>query len=153
MKLARMPHDAFVKRMLSDGRVAHDFFKHRLPSSLVERLQLSTLELQSSEFITAPLKKRVNDMLFRVRCLNPEGNMYLLVEHQRTADPLLLWRLQYYHAQLIDRYLRWKRKRRQAMLPLPFIYQVVLYNGKRPLHLVQDMEQLFGPFASLAKEY
>ncbi len=77
MKLARMPHDAFVKRMFSDGRVAHDFFKHRLPSSLVERLQLSTLELQSSEFITAPLKKRVNDMLFRVRCLNPEGNMYI----------------------------------------------------------------------------
>ena len=106
MKLPRMPHDELVKRLLTDIRIARDLFRFHLPEDFITRLNLETLELQSSDFMTEDLKRLENDILYRVKCLHPEGYVYLLVEHQRNPDSRMIWRINAYRTQLLERYER-----------------------------------------------
>ena len=151
MTLQRMPHDAFVKGMMSDIRVAKDFFCAHLPPTILEKIKLDTLRIEPCAFVDGTLKTRESDMLYSVQTTEGEpAYLFCLVEHQSTSDPLMAFRLSYYAMQILDQHIR--QHKQEAALPLPLVYPVVLYNGKEKFTASRDIFTLFGDHADLARE-
>ena len=149
--LPRMPHDEFVKRMMSNLTVARDFFEAHLSSTVQSRINLDTLLIEHTSFVDEQLKGRESDMLYRVQLLSGESAfLYLLVEHQSTSDPLIAFRLAYYIFQLLDRHVR--QCKSQSPLPLPLVFPLVFYNGKEAFTANRDLFSLFGDESALAQD-
>lgn len=134
--LPRMPHDEFVKRMMSDLTVARDFFEAHLSSTVQSRINLDTLSMEHTSFIDEQLKGRESDMLYRVDLQTGKfAFLYLLVEHQSTSDPLIAFRVAYYIFQILDRHVR--QSKPQSPYPyLWFFHWCFIMARKRSLQIV-----------------
>lgn len=49
------PHDKFLKETFSNIKVAKDFIKNYLPQSILDLVDINTLEPQKDSFIRLPL--------------------------------------------------------------------------------------------------
>ena len=79
-------HDSFIKKAMSNPKVARAFFKCHLPSRIQEKIDFDTLAMQKDSFVDNTLGISFADMLFTVRFGKETGYLYLLVEHQSKAD-------------------------------------------------------------------
>jgi predicted transposase/invertase (TIGR01784 family) len=154
MDLKRMPHDAFVKGMMGDLRVAKDFFLAHLPSEVLERVLLDSIQAEFCTFVDESLGTGETDLLYSVCSANGEqAYLYLLVEHQRNSDSLMSFRLQYYIMQILKRHVEQQGEKEDgSVLPLPLIYPVVFYNGAAKFTANRDIFMLFGQQEALARE-
>jgi predicted transposase/invertase (TIGR01784 family) len=145
----RLQHDEFFKRMMTDPRVAKDFFAAHLPNSISTLVDLETLVLDSNSFIDEQLRGKVSDMLYQVQLSNRQSAyLYLLVEHQSRPDVLMPFRLHYYVMQILEKHIRTQ----EPSWPLPLIFPIVFYNGKQPYTANQDIFSLFGEQEALARD-
>lgn len=149
-------HDKFVKFMMSDPRVAMDFFIQTIPLQLLEQLDLSTLHLENSTFISRELEKEESDLIFslKMRKSDRQAYFYILLEHQSTPDLMMPLRLLFYMMQFYKRYLL---RHGEKLSTLPFMYSKILYNGKGPWNYPLDIPSFFEPLdkmsASLHEEF
>ena len=149
MEVRRLPHDEFVKAMMAHPKVAMDFFKAHLPQTVLEKLVLSSLKWEPTSFIDEQLKRQESDLVYSIKLSNQQNAvLYLLVEHQSTPDPLMAFRLHYYLLQGLKRYIL---QNKQAPLPLPIVFPIVLYNGEDAYPYSRDIFALFGQEEALAK--
>ncbi|MFN7098460.1 MAG: Rpn family recombination-promoting nuclease/putative transposase, partial [Gammaproteobacteria bacterium] len=124
MKLERIPHDQFFKRMMSDSRVAKAFFAAHLPEKVKHNILLDSLKMESTSFISRELAHHESDMLYQVKLKNNKvGFIYLLIEHQSRVDELMPFRMLRYIVRIIERYLRQHHNK----LPLPLVFPMVFY--------------------------
>ena len=74
-----------------------DLLDVHLPAQWRERCDLNTLKLQPGSFIEPDLKAYYSDILYRVNIDGGDsGYIYVTVEHQSRADPLIAFRLMRY---------------------------------------------------------
>ena len=125
-KAISFPHDRLFQKLMSDIRVAYDFFDFHLPDYIREKVDLSYLKLCPTNYISETLERRLCDVIYQTRIKGEEVSyVYLHVEHQRTVDPLMSFRVleykiciwNYHHAQTKSK-------------DFPFILSMVLYQGK-----------------------
>ena len=95
------PHDAVFKHLLSHRATARDFLDIHLPAPLRALCNLNTLRLESGE-----------------------GYIYLLIEHQSSADRHMAFRLMRYAIAAMQRHLD------KGHTQLPLVIPLLFYHGR-----------------------
>ena len=126
------PHDKFFKLALKIKEVAMDFLVANLPQEVLEKLDLSSVELQDSSFVDGKFKGYCSDVLLRVNSAEGNGYMYFLLEHQSTSDPFIVVRLLQYIANVVNYDMKQQLSidPNRSNLKFPTIYPFVLHSGK-----------------------
>lgn len=143
----QFPHDKYFKKSMENKQVAIDFIGHHLPKKISEKLNLSTLSLEKGSYLDEHLKQSASDLLFSVECNGRNGFIYLLIEHQRTSQKMLPFRLLKYIIRITEQH---QQKHNEAKLPI--VYPMIFYNGVQPYQHSTKLFDLFDDDAELAEE-
>lgn len=141
------PHDRFVKSLMSNKRVAREFFETHIPQNIQKDIDFNTLELQKSSFINDKLKMQEADLLYSVQIQKKPGYFYLLLEHASTPDKMLPYRMIKYMIAIMDAHLEKSKSK-----TLPFIFPLILYTGAKPYKYSNDLFDLFKEHKELARD-
>lgn len=119
------PHDKFFKETFSNIAVAKDFINNYLPQSIINIIDINTLEPQKDSFINEELQEVFSDMLFRVNINKREGYIYFLFEHKSYTSKSISFQLLKYMLEI------WEAKvKKENTNELPIIIPLVIYHGK-----------------------
>ena len=124
-KFSPMSHDGIFKRFLTEIEGAKDFFDFHLPQNIKSLCDFSTLALTNSSFIDKQLRSRISDVLYSVQTTKGKGYIYIMIEHQSTADKLMAWRMMHYAFLAMNQHLE------QGHKTLPLVVPILFYHGKR----------------------
>jgi len=139
-------HDSGYKLLFSHGQMIVELLRGFLRESWVQTLDFSTLERVGGSFVSADLRERHSDMIWRIRWSGADTGwfyVYLLVEFQSTPDPFMAVRILGYVALLLADLIRTGAATTASKLPA--VLPLVLYNGKRPWNVPLDLASLFQP--------
>ncbi len=124
---ARTPHDRLFHYVFSNPIHAEGELRTLLPAELSRRVDWSTLEALPTRLVDQKLAERRSDILFRAKLDGREVLLYLLLEHQSTADPLMVFRLLVYVVKIWEQYLR----EHPGAQRLPAVLPMVLHHSER----------------------
>jgi len=141
------PHDRYFRSIMSDPKVAREFFEHHLPSNIKKVIDCSTIRPQKDSFIQDNLKQQIADLLFSADFNGEKGYIYLLLEHQSTPDKFMPFRILKYVIAIMEEYLKKTGKKR-----LPIVYPMIFYSGNQPYKYSTDIFDLFEGDRELAKD-
>ncbi len=127
-----------------------------LHGAWTERLDLSTLERVSNRFVSADLRERHSDLIWRLRLRGDEDRwiylyLYLLLEFQSTSDSFMAVRLLTYVGLLLEDIIR-----KESLKPgdrLPAVLPLVLHNGKSRWRAPLRLETHFAPVPKDLRRY
>lgn len=132
------PHDAFFKRVFSDPKEAASLLKSELPPKLAARIDWSTLAVVPGSFVDTALSERRTDLLFSCSLADREVLLYLLLEHQSSADHWMALRILRYVLRIWERWLADHPDSRS----LPMIIPIVVHHGARPWRGATEVSRL-----------
>ncbi|MDM8525776.1 Rpn family recombination-promoting nuclease/putative transposase [Desulfococcaceae bacterium HSG8] len=133
------PHDKFVKETLTRRENAVSFFREYLPPEIVSQLDWRTLKIAKDSFIKPELEERFSDIVYEIRAKGKTVFIYLLLEHQSSADPWMALRFLRYMLELWELW----RKQNPGKRKLPGIIPVLLYHGKDEWKVSVNFQDLF----------
>lgn len=119
------PHDAIFKTFLSHPATAQDFLQLHLPASLRALCDLQTLKLEPTSFIEEELRAYYCDVLWSLKTREGEGYIYVVIEHQSTADPHMAFRLIRYAIAAMQRHLDAGHRTLPLVIPMLFYHGTV----------------------------
>ncbi len=101
------PHDRLVRRIFGRPATAAVLLRRVLPSSVLEWLDLSRIEVESTTHVGPSLGKRCSDLIYAVgvRGSTRSLRIFVTVEHQSSPDPLMPLRMYLYIGSLWERTL------------------------------------------------
>jgi len=147
-------HDPGYKLLFSHSSMLEALLRGFLPGDWTDRLDFSTLEKVSSSFVSADLRERHSDVIWRLR-LRGDGDrwlyLYLLLEFQSTSDHFMAVRLLTYTGLLLEDIIR-----KEKLKPgdrLPAILPLVLHNGKGRWRAPLRLETLFAEVPKPLRRY
>lgn len=109
------PHDALFKSAFEAPADAASLLRELVPSAVRDAVAWGTLDCARGSYIDRRLADRHSDLLFRARLrAGRRGLVFLLLEHQSTADPTMPQRMLSYQTRIWD---RCRRERPRAHLP------------------------------------
>lgn len=117
------PHDKFFKKTFGDVAVAGDFLDNYLPQSIVDIIDMDTLEPQKDSFINKELQESFSDLLYKANINNREGYLYFLFEHKSYSSRDVAFQLLKYMVEI------WNAKVENTT-QLPVIIPLVIYHGR-----------------------
>jgi predicted transposase/invertase (TIGR01784 family) len=132
-------HDHSYKHLFSHPELIQDLLRGFVPGSWVEALDLDTLEKVNGSYVSADLREREDDIIWRVRCRHKWIYVYLLIEFQSTVDRYMAVRLLTYIGLL---YQDITKAKQQGEGKLPPILPLVLYNGDKVWDAALTLEEL-----------
>lgn len=132
------PHDALFLYTFSSVEHAAGALRAMLPPALAAEVDFSTLSLSPGHFVDSQLDGRRTDLLFSARIAGRKAFVYLLFEHQSSADALMLLRLLEYMTRIWRAFLVEHPKATR----LPPIVPVVRHHSKRGWHVARRFEEL-----------
>ena len=139
--------------MLGQPENAGSELRSILPEGLAAHLDLGGLELQPGSFVDDSLRHRHTDLLFRTTVDGGEAFVYVLIEHQRTPDPLMAFRMMAYQTQIWQRHLEnLAAAGEPEPRTLPLIVPVVIYQGERRWTAPTDVAGLLPADDAVAAE-
>ncbi|PLO78324.1 ISNCY family transposase, partial [Klebsiella quasipneumoniae] len=110
--------------LLSHRATARDFLDIHLPEHLRELCNLQTLQLESGSFIDEDLRASHSDILYSLQTQAGDGYIYLLIEHQSSADRHMAFRLMRYAIAAMQRHLD------KGHTQLPLVIPLLFYHGQ-----------------------
>jgi predicted transposase YdaD len=119
------PHDGLVKYAFSKREHAEGLLKAILDPAVVALVDWTTLELMKDSFIDRALLRRHADLLLSAWMGDRKVLFYVLIEHQRRVEALMIFRIAQYMMRIWDKLLRDEPDREK----LPAIVPVLLSNG------------------------
>ncbi|MCC6289400.1 MAG: Rpn family recombination-promoting nuclease/putative transposase [Chitinophagaceae bacterium] len=135
-------HDNFIRSILSNKKMAADYFKNYLPEFISRQLDFATLRQLPDTYLSDDLKKTISDIVYS--CHRKGGKnavkVSLLIEHKSYPD-------KYTSIQIGSYIFSALQKQATAKEPLSLVIPVLLYHGKgkwqyRKLSdLFEDMEE------------
>ena len=147
MEKISTPHDRYFRSVMTDIRVARDFFKHNLPERIKKIIDLNSLNLCKESYIDEHLKLGITDILYSANIQQQSAYLYLLVEHQSSEDELMPFRILKYICDIMDHHMN---KTKGKILPI--VVPMVFYHGKKAYSHSTDILDLFGENKALAEE-
>jgi len=126
-------HDPVYKLIFSEPRMVEDLLRAFVPGTWTDTLDFSSLDKQPAEYVGENLRRRLGDMLWRVRFRTPapgSGARELLVmlEFQSSSDPDMAVRILAYAGLVHQQSVRTGTL--DAHGALPPVLPIVLYNGE-----------------------
>ena len=136
------PHDRLFKEVLGHVSAAQDVARNYLPQTIVQRLNLDSMELVKDSWVDPEVREHFADVLYKLQWLSPESPgevyLYILFEHKSQPDEDTALQLLRYMIQ------QWQTHRETESLPLPFIIPLVMYHGEARWRYPQTFEGMFG---------
>lgn len=132
------PHDKFFKSMMSDPRVAKDFFQYHLPEYIKKDIDWDSLHLEKESYLDEELDLNRTDLVFSVMFKGQRGFLYILVEHQSTSDPIMSFRVVKYMFRVMQNHLD-----KTGSTILPIVFPLVFYHGESSYTHTRDLFDLF----------
>ena len=123
--MTNTPHDALFKSVFQQPENAAAELQHVLPAEHVSAIDWSTLTLEPGSYVDEALADQHSDLLFSATA-HASGErvlVYLLFEHQSTADPKMALRLLSY---MVSIWKRFSTDDKTKASPLPLIVPAVL---------------------------
>jgi Putative transposase, YhgA-like len=119
------PHDAVFRQVFGVPENAASQLRAVMPPGLAARLDLGRLARVPGSFVDEALKWRHSDLLFTAPLDGRDAFVYVLVEHQSRADPLMAYRMLRYVIRIWDQHLRDHPRVRE----LPAVIPLVVHHG------------------------
>ena len=142
------PHDRFTRSLMTNRKVAEEFFRKNLPEHIKKTIDFSSIELKKESYIDDKLKLQITDLLYSVFFNGREGFLYVLLEHASTPDRFLPFRMYRYVSAIMEDHLKNKENK-----TLPLVYPMILYTGKKPYkHSMSFFDLFLENERELAKE-
>jgi predicted transposase/invertase (TIGR01784 family) len=151
---AQPRHDPGYKRIFSHSRMVEELIRGFLHGDWIERLDFSTLEKVSHSFVSADLRERHSDLIWRLRLHGDEDRwvyLYLLLEFQSTSDPFMAVRLLTYVGLLLEDIIR--KENLKTGDRLPAVLPVVLHSGSGRWRAPLRLETHFVPVPKDLRRY
>jgi recombination-promoting nuclease RpnB len=147
MRLIHQPHDKLFKQSMSDLRVAREFFETNVPLEILRCVDLNTLRLEKHSFIDEHYKATEADIVYSLSIGDQLAYFYLLCENQSDIDDSMAFRLLIYAVRLMELH-----RKKYPGSPLPIVYPMVVYSGKKTWDAPLEIFDLFGKQADLARQ-
>ncbi len=136
-------HDSSYRQFFSHPRMVEDLLQGFVHEDWVAQLDFSTLEPVQASFVSEDLKRREDDVIWRVRCRDQWLYVYLLIEFQSQPDPWMALRMLVYVGLLYQQLVRNGELSAQGRLPP--VFPLVLYNGIRAWQGSETLGELIEP--------
>ena len=135
------PHDKLFRTVFSDATEAADFLRGSVPETLSRELDWSTLTLLDGSFIDEALSESESDLLYQLEHgpSQERVQVYILFEHQSSADAWMRFRLLKYCCRIWDHSFRDRPEQVQLRPILPLVF----YQGKRSWQHATEFAELF----------
>ncbi|MEM7362106.1 MAG: Rpn family recombination-promoting nuclease/putative transposase [Bacteroidota bacterium] len=135
-------HDENFKHNFTSENVARDFLKHNLPKKVLEKIDLSTVRVESNDLVPSRYRsKRRAAVIYSVENMQGERiYAWIHLESQSTHDKNMAIRVWEYHV-AISR-VNFKRGYKK----IPLILTFVLYHGKEKWTSAKSIAELFQDF-------
>jgi len=130
------PHDRLFKGVFSAPEEAAAWLSKVLPGELVDAAAMDTLRLEPGSFVDEALGERHTDLLFSIEVQGGRGFIYVLLEHQRSVDPMMAFRVLRYMVRVWDRVVP------DGAARLPFLFRLVVFNGTSVWTAPVDFDRL-----------
>jgi Putative transposase, YhgA-like len=143
------PHDALFHAAFSHRENAAAELRAVLPAELVARIDWSTLELTDGHYVDESLVSRQSDLLYTADLGGSPVALYVLVEHQSTADALMAFRMLRYLVRIWDKWLADREKAGERPKALPPIVLVLLAHAEGGWTAPVSMQGLYALPADL----
>lgn len=141
------PHDKFFKETLGNVEVAKEFVANYLPQTILNVMDIDTLEPQKDSFVNKDLEESFSDLLFKVNICNKEGYLYLLFEHKSYPTKGISFQLLKYMVEI------WEAKRdKEQAKELPIIIPLVIYHGQQKWSIPSNLGELLKGYNQLPEE-
>jgi predicted transposase YdaD len=146
------PHDGLVKITFSDPEAAAGELRSVLPAALSEAIDWTTLRVEEGTLLAPDLTERFADLLYSVRLAGHGAWIYVLFEHQSTADRMMVARALISVARIWDRLLAADRD----LTMLPPVIPVLLTHAEGGWHCPRELTDVLdvgdGPFRAAMLE-
>jgi putative YhgA-like transposase len=153
-KQARPRHDPVYKGIFSQETMVKELLQGFVHGDWIDQLDFSTLERLGNSFVSADLRERHSDLIWRLR-LRGDGDgwvyLYLLLEFQSASDPFMAVRLLTYVGLLLEDIIRKEKLKPGDRLPavLPLVIHSSRSRWRAPLRL----ETHFAPVPKDLRRY
>ncbi|HRJ16072.1 MAG TPA: Rpn family recombination-promoting nuclease/putative transposase, partial [Saprospiraceae bacterium] len=129
------PHDSFFKSLMHNRETALAFLEEFLPDEVKDVLDLQSLELANTTFLTDELKQYFSDIVFKLKMRGTEDSSFLslLMEHKSNPGEYVEFQLLGYTA---NGYLTQLKEKKPLQIIIPFVY----YHGRETWRLKQLSE-------------
>lgn len=147
--MSNTPHDTLVKAILGKPEHAATALRAIVPAALRDALDWSALRTEPTSYVRVDGGTRHSDLLFAVPLREEparEALVYVLLEHQSTADPLMALRMFVYVARIFE-----ERVLRAGAARVPLVVPVVLAHGERAWSAVLSLDELYDAPAALVE--
>lgn len=149
-------HDPAYKLFFSLPRMIADLVHGFVPGEWTEKLDFTTLEKLPAEYVGGDLRRRLGDMLWRIRFRNPASRdhareLLVMLEFQSSVDPGMAARVLSYTALMHQELIRGGALREGGMLPP--VLPVVVYNGERRWTAAVEVGETIAPAGEFPARY
>lgn len=154
-KTATYTHDTFTRMMLSNKNVATDIFKSYLPADMLKIIDLTNMELQPRSHIDVFGDERILDISYKAKMAGKDCYLTLLIEHQSTPLRLMPLKILRYSLNILEQHIEAEKDKtdRDYEKPLPLIYPIVIYHGKKRYPYTKDIRDLVDAPKDLVERY
>lgn len=145
-------HDKSYARLFSHPRMMEDLLRGFVAENWINQLDFRTLEKVNATYVSEKLKKRSDDLVWKVRWGQETFlYIYILLEFQTDVDPFMAVRVMVYlgllYQDLID------SKQLTADGKLPPVLPIVLYRGSRRWRAQKNISGLVVPMPAGLDKY
>jgi Putative transposase, YhgA-like/Domain of unknown function (DUF4351) len=134
------PHDRLFRYAFERPEIAEGELRHLLPPEVVQALDFTTLTIEPGSLVDAEHAELETDLLYRVQLAGRESFVFLLFEHQSSADPMMPYRMTRYMLRIWE---RWTRSQAEPPRQLPLIVPLLLSNDERPWSAPLSLSELY----------
>ena len=139
MTLMNARHDASYKHLFSSPKVVRHLVEGFIPDEEIKRLDFSTLERMNASYVSEDLRKRADDVVWRVRTEEDWLYLYFLIEFQSGVDRWMAVRLMTYVGLLYQDLIKGGQITGRR---LPPVLPVVFYTGEVRWNAPTDIAEL-----------
>jgi predicted transposase/invertase (TIGR01784 family) len=118
------PHDKYFKAVFSKKEEAIDLIKNSLSKEIVSKLNLNSLKLENTSYITKQLKELFSDLVFSCQCNEVKIMITILFEHKSYVP-------KHPHLQLMEYMCGIWRKESGDKIELTRVIPIFIYHGKK----------------------
>jgi predicted transposase/invertase (TIGR01784 family) len=125
-QLINNPNDKFFKFVFSMLVVVKGYFEYLFPTDMKEKLNLNTLEIDSTTYITPELEEFYSDIVWKCQLSKSKKVVHIcfIFEHKSYVP-------KYPHIQIGDYKQGAYNKQLAAKQPLRVVVPIIVYHGKR----------------------
>ena len=143
-----MQHDAAYKLLFSLPRMVADLLRGFMPGGWPRALDFATLEKLPAEYVGDDLRRRLGDMLWRIRFRDPAPRSHarellVMLEFQSSIDRAMAARMLSCTALVHQELIRRGALREGGTLPP--VLPVVVYNGERRWTAAVEVAETMAP--------